>query len=89
VIYFLASASASAFGYSRPDARIDAAALIPFEPRAGLAIGLFCLSMLVSCGVVGAAAPILRPEVAISSALIGSVVLFGLVYGTGWWLILG
>jgi hypothetical protein len=55
--------------------------------RAGLAIGLFCLSMLVSSGVVGAVAPILRPEVAIRSALIGGVVLFGLVYGAGWWLV--
>jgi hypothetical protein len=49
-------------GYPRPDARIDAPAhaLIPFAPRAGLALGLFCLSMLVSCGLVGAVAPILR-----------------------------
>jgi hypothetical protein len=67
---------------------VAAHALIPFAPRAGLALGLFCLSMLVSSGVVGAVAPILRPEVAIRSAVIGGVVLFGLVYGAGWVLVL-
>jgi hypothetical protein len=77
-------------GYPRPDAPIDAAAhaLIPFMPRAGLALGLFCLSMLVSSGVVGAVAPILRPAVAIRSAVIGGCVLFGLVYGAGWYLVI-
>jgi hypothetical protein len=86
VIYWLYAA----LGYPRPDARIDVAAhaLIPFAPRAGLAIGLFCLSMLVSSGVVGAVAPILRPEVAIRSAVIGGVVLFGLVYGCGYLLLI-
>lgn len=85
VIYFLASA----FGYPRPDARIDAAAhaLIPFAPCAGLALGLFCLSVLVSSGVVGAVAPMLRPEVAVRGALIGGVVLFGLLYGCGYLLL--
>ena len=58
-------------------------------PRAGLAIGLFCLSMLVSSGVVGAIAPILRRETAINSAVVGGVVLFGLVYGAGWLLVYG
>jgi hypothetical protein len=77
-------------GYPRPDARIDASAhaLIPFMPRAGLALGLFCLSMLVSSGVVGAVAPILRPEVAIRSALIGGAVLFVVVYGCGYLLLI-
>jgi hypothetical protein len=43
--------------------------------------------MLVSSGVVGTVAPILRPEVAIRSAVIGGVVLFGLVYGCGYLLL--
>jgi hypothetical protein len=79
----------SVLRYPRPDARIDAAAhaLIPFAPRTGLALGLLRLSMLVSFGVVGAIAPILRPEVAIRSALICGCVLFGLVYGVGWLLV--
>jgi hypothetical protein len=80
-----------AMGYPRPDARVDASAhmLIPFMPRAGLALGLFCLLMLVSSGVVGAVAPILRPEVASVAALIGGAVLFAVVYGAGWALVAG
>jgi hypothetical protein len=45
--------------------------------------------MLVSSGVVGAVAPVLRPEVAIRSAVIGGVVLFAVVYGAGWALVAG
>jgi hypothetical protein len=56
-------------------------------PRAGLAIGLFALCMLVSCGVWGAISPILRPEVAISGAVITGCGLFAVVY-TGGWLLL-
>lgn len=74
---------ASALSYPRPSVAIDPSGhmLIPFEPRAGLAIGLFALCMLVSTGVWGAAASILRPEVAISGALISGCVLFLVVYG--------
>jgi hypothetical protein len=46
-------------------------------------VGLFALSMLISCGVVGAIAPVLRREVAIRSALVGGTVLFAVVYGAG------
>ena len=79
----------SVLGYPRPDARIDPTGhmLIPFMPRAGLAIGLFALCMLVSCGVWGAISPILRPEVAISGAVITGCGLFAVVY-TGGWLLL-
>jgi hypothetical protein len=77
---------ASALSYPRPGAPIDPSGhmLIPFMPRAALAIGLFALCMLVSTGIWGAAASILRPEVAISGALITECVLFGTVYGGGW-----
>jgi len=43
--------------------------------------------MLVSCGVWGAISPILRPEVAISGAVITGCGLFAVVY-TGGWLLL-
>jgi hypothetical protein len=77
-------------GYPPPHASVDPVGhlLIPFMPRAGLAIGLFCLSMLVSSGWVGAIAAVLRPEVAIRSAVIGGVVLFVILYGAGWLLVL-
>jgi len=80
---------ASAMSYPRPGAPIDpnGHVLIPYAPRSGLAIGLFALCMLVSCGCWGAIAPILRPEVAISGALITGCVLFVIVYGAGWLLI--
>lgn len=87
VIWFVLSL----MSYPRPGARIDPSGhvLIPFAPKTGIAIGLFALSMLVASGVVGAIAPILRPEVAIRSAVIGGTVLFGLVYGAGWILVAG
>jgi hypothetical protein len=80
---------ASSLSYPRPGVAIDPNGhlLIPFAPRAGLAIGLFALCMLVSTGLWGAAASLLRPEVAISGALITGCVLFGIVYGGGWLLV--
>jgi hypothetical protein len=80
---------ASALSYPRPRVAIDPTghALIPFAPRAGLAVGLFALCMLVSTGIWGTAASILRPEVAIPGALITGCVLFGIVYGGGWLLV--
>ena len=62
--------------------------LIPFAPRAGLAIGLFALCMLIASGVWGAAAPILWPEVAISGALISGCLLFLVVYVGGYLLLI-
>jgi hypothetical protein len=82
---------AAAMSYPRPGARIDPTGhvLIPFMPRAGIALGLFALSMLVACGVVGAIAPVLRREVAIRTALVGGTVLFGVVYAAGRLLVAG
>lgn len=79
----------SVLSYPRPGTAIDPKGhlLIPFAPRAGLAIGLFGLCMLVSCGCVGAIAAVLRPDIAIRSAVVGGIVLFGLVYGAGWLLV--
>jgi hypothetical protein len=87
VIFFIASV----LGYPRPGASIDPSGhlLIPFMPRLGLALGLFCLCEFVSSGLVGAVAPILRREVAILSAVIGGIVLFGIVYGAGCLLVYG
>jgi hypothetical protein len=81
---------ASALSYPRPGAAIDPSGhlLIPFAPRGGLAIGLFALCMLVSSGCWGAIAAILRPEVAVSGALISGCVLFGIVYWGGWLLLI-
>ena len=76
--------------YPAADAVIDPTGhlLIPFMPRAGLAIGLFALCMFVSSGCWGAISPILRPEVAISGALITGCVLFVVVYGGGYLLLI-
>jgi hypothetical protein len=81
VIYWLYAV----LGYPRPGTVIDPMGhlLIPFMPRAGLAIGLFALCMLLSSGVWGAIAPILRPEVALPGALISGCVLFLAVYALG------
>jgi hypothetical protein len=80
---------ASVLSYPRPGVRVDPTGhlLIPFAPRFGLALGLFCLSLFVSCGCWGAIAPILRPQVALLGALISGCVLFLVVYGAGWWLV--
>jgi hypothetical protein len=85
-IFFIASV----LSYPSPGAKIEPSGhlLIPFMPRFGLALGLFCLCEFVACGVIGAIAPILRREVAIRSALIGGIVLFGLLYGAGWYLVI-
>jgi hypothetical protein len=82
VIWFIGSV----LGYPRPGTAIDLSGhmLIPFAPRFGLALGLFCLSMLMSGGCWGAIAPILRPQVALLGALISGCVLFLVVYGAGW-----
>jgi hypothetical protein len=85
VIWFIDSV----LSYPRPGTAIDPTGhlLIPFAPRFGLALGLFCLSLLVSCGCVGAISAVLRPDIAIRSAVVGGIVLFGLVYGAGWLLV--
>jgi hypothetical protein len=63
--------------------------LIPFASKMGLAIGLFAPSMRVSSGVWGAISPILRPQVAMSGALISGCGLFLAVYTLGWALVAG
>ena len=85
VIWFIASV----LSYPRPGTAIDPTGhlLIPFAPRFGLALGLLCLSLFVSCGCWGAIAPILRPQVALLGALISGCVLFLVVYGAGWLLV--
>jgi hypothetical protein len=87
VIFWIASVS----GYPPAGARIDPFGhmLIPFAPRAGIAIGLFALSMLVASGVVGTIAPILRREIAIQCAAVGGIVLFAVVYAIGCVLVVG
>ena len=87
VVSFLSSA----LSFPRPGARIDPIGhlLIPFMPRAGVAVGLFALCMLLSCGCWGAIAPILRPQVALSGALISGPVLFLAVYALGSLLVAG
>ncbi len=85
-IFFIASV----LGYPGPDARIDPSGhlLIPFMPRFGLALGLFCLCEFVACGIWGAISPILQPRVAIRGALVTGCVLFLVMYSAGWWLVL-
>jgi hypothetical protein len=87
VIFFIASV----LDYPRPGANIDPNGhlLIPFMPQFGLAFGLFCLCQFVASGLWGAISPILRPEVAIRGALITGCVLFGVIYGGGWALLMG
>lgn len=85
VIYWLASV----MSYDPSGLRVDWSAhvLIPYMPKIGIALGLFTLCQLIGCGLVGAIAPILRPETAIRSAVIGGTALFGLLYGAGWLLV--
>jgi hypothetical protein len=82
---------ASALSYPRPGARVDPVGhfLIPFAPRVGLAIGLLALCLLISSGIWGAIAPIIRPQVAVSGALIGGCGLFLAVYALGSLLLAG
>jgi hypothetical protein len=84
VFYFIGAV----FGY--PPARVtippDAHLLIPFAPRFGLGIGLFCLSMLVSAGLWGVLAPLtttslVAPETVVGGALITGLVIFAVVAG--------
>jgi hypothetical protein len=84
VIFWLASL----LSYDPSGSRVDWSAhvLIPYMPKTGIAVGLFFLCMLVSSGVVGAISPILRPETAIGSALIGGTALFIFLYGAGCYL---
>lgn len=62
--------------------------MVRYDPKAGIAIGLFGLSMLVSCGLWGAVAPVLRPQVALRGALVTGCLLFTVVYCLGWALVL-
>jgi hypothetical protein len=91
VLYFVGSV----LDYPSPPVRIapDAHLLIPFMPRAGLALGLFCLSMLVSCGCWGVLAPlatngVLAAETVVTGATVTGLGLFAVIYSAGWWLVM-
>jgi hypothetical protein len=79
----------SAVGYPSAGAIIDQTGhrLIPFAPRAGLAIGLFALCQLVGCGVWGALSPVLRVRTALFGAALTGCILFVVAYGGGWLLV--
>jgi hypothetical protein len=61
--------------------------LIPYMPKTGIGLGLFALCQLIAWGLVGAISPFLRPETAISSAVIGGTALFAVLYAAGWFLV--
>jgi hypothetical protein len=74
--------------YSPSGSQIELSSrVVQYAPRTGIAVGLFCLCMLMSCGFWGVIAP-LRPQAALSGALVSGVLLFGLLYCTGWLLFL-
>jgi len=75
--------------YGPAGRRVDWSAheVIPYMPRFGIALGLFTLCQLISWGLVGAISPLLRPETAINSAMIGGIALFGVLYGARWLLV--
>jgi hypothetical protein len=79
----------STVGYPPPVAIIDQSGhlLVPFAPRAGLAIGLFALCQLVACGVWGVLSPVLRVRTALFGAALTGCTLFVIVYGCGWLLV--
>jgi hypothetical protein len=58
--------------------------VVPYMPKTGIAVGLFGLCMLVSCGLWGVLASIIRPQVTVAGAAITGCVLFILLYGGGW-----
>ena len=82
VIHWLAAL----LSYSPSGAQVDSHRLIAYSPKIGIALGLFILSLLVSCGFWAVIAPI-RPQVAVAGALITGPVLFALVYCAGWLLL--
>ena len=61
--------------------------LVPYMPKTGIAVGLFGLCMLVSCGLWGVVASIIRPKVTVAGAALTGLVLFGIIYGAGWLLL--
>ena len=61
--------------------------LMPYMPKIGIAMGLYGLSMLVSCALWGVLASFVRPQVAVPGAAITGCVLFVVIYGCGWLLV--
>jgi hypothetical protein len=61
--------------------------LVPYMPKTGIAVGLFGLCMLVSCGLWGVLASIIRSQVTVAGAAITGCVLFAVIYGCGWLLV--
>jgi hypothetical protein len=80
---------ASVMNYDPSGHRVDWSAhvLIPYTPLFGIALGLFTVCQLVAWGLVGAISPILRPETAVQSAIVGGIALFLVLYGAGWLLV--
>src|SRR4051794_31787567 len=74
---------AALLSYTPSGPQVDLHRLIGYSPKIGIALGLFVLSLLVSCGFWAIVAP-LRPQLALSGALITGPVLFALVYSAGW-----
>jgi hypothetical protein len=84
-LYFIISV----VGYPSAGATIDQTGhlLVPFAPRAGLALGLFALCQLIASGVWGAFAPVLRSQTALFGAALTGCILFAIVFGCGWLLV--
>jgi hypothetical protein len=81
VIYWLYAL----LGYNPAGSRVELAhRLIPYQPKTGIAVGVFGLSMLIGFGLWGTIATIIRPQVALAGAVITGGVLFIVVYGGGY-----
>jgi hypothetical protein len=81
VIYWLYAL----LGYNPSGSRVEwSNRLVPYMPKIGIAVGVLGLSMLVSCGIWGVIAAIIRPQIAVAGAAITGGVLFVLVYGGGY-----
>lgn len=75
----------SLLSYDSSAMRVDFAhRLIPYMPKTGIAVGLFGLCALVSCGIWGIVASFVRPQMALAGAVITGCVLFAVIYGCGW-----
>jgi len=84
VIYWLSSV----LSYEPSGTRVDLVhRFAPYLPKTGLAVGLFGLCMLVSCGLWGVFASFVRPQVTVAGAAITGCVLFVLIYCCGWLLV--
>jgi hypothetical protein len=58
--------------------------LILYTPQGGFLLGCSTVCMLVSCGIWGVVARIIRPQMAVAGAVMTGGVLFVIVYGGGY-----